>query len=256
MLGSRHDTGGFAATSAPQGFGLEDFEQAGVKVLERRFKAKETIFSPGDPDEQLYFLLKGTVRLYKLYGDYKEATTALLKDGGVFGKLSLVEGRWQDVFAEAVTDVRVAGVRKASLTEVIRRRPEFAIKLFSSFSERLRQSDEVIESLLEREVSRRLATLLLNLAERFGEEAEEDNSRGQEEVLGGGSSTVVDVRLTHQELASMVASTREAVSKVMSSFQREGFIEMKNRKIVLHPKLANTYSYGRSLRFDRLHTLV
>jgi len=41
------------------------------------------------------------------------------------------------------------------------------------------------------------------------------------------------VRLTHQELASMVASTREAVSKVMSSFQREGFIEMKNRKIVL-----------------------
>ncbi len=257
MLGSRYDTGGFAATSAPQGFGLEDFEQAGVRVLERYFKAKETIFSPGDPDEQLYFLLKGSVRLYKLYGDYKEATTALLKDGGVFGKLSLVEGRWQDVFAEAVTDVRVAGVRKASLTEVIRRRPEFAIKLFSSFSERLRQSDEVIESLLEREVSRRLATLLLNLAERFGEEAEEeDSSRGREEVLGGGSSTVVDVRLTHQELASMVASTREAVSKVMSAFQREGFIEIKNRKIVLHPKLANTYSYGRSLRFDRLQALV
>ena len=260
MLGSRHDTGGFAATSAPQGFGLEDFEQAGVRVLERRFKAKEIIFSPGDPDEQLYFLLKGSVRLYKLYGDYKEATTALLKDGGVFGKLSLVEGRWQDFFAEAVTDVRVAGVRKASLTEVIRRRPEFAIKLFSSFSERLRQSDEVIESLLEREVSRRLATLLLNLAERFGEEVEEeDSTRGQEEeeeVLGGGSSTVVDVRLTHQELASMVASTREAVSKVMSAFQREGFIEIKNRKIVLHPKLANTYSYGRSLRFDRLQALV
>jgi len=239
MLGSRHDTGGFAATSAPQGFGLEDFEQAGVRVLERHFKAKETIFSPGDPDEQLYFLLKGTVRLYKLYGDYKEATTALLKDGGVFGKLSLVEGRWQDVFAEAVTDVRVAGVRKASLTEVIRRRPEFAIKLFSSFSERLRQSDEVIESLLEREVSRRLATLLLNLAERFGEEAEEeDSSRGREEVLGGGSSMVVDVRLTHQELASMVASTREAVSKVMSAFQREGFIEIENRRIVLVNKEA------------------
>ncbi len=133
MLSSRHDTGGFAATSAPQGFGPEDFEKAGVRVLERRFKAKEIIFSPGDPDEQLYFLLKGTVRLYKLYGDYKEATTALLKDGGVFGKLSLVEGRWQDVFAEAVTDVRVVGVRKSSLAEVIRRRPEFAIKLFFLF---------------------------------------------------------------------------------------------------------------------------
>jgi hypothetical protein len=43
------------------------------------------------------------VRLYKMYGDHKEATTALLKDGGLFVRLSLAEGRWQDVFAEAVT---------------------------------------------------------------------------------------------------------------------------------------------------------
>jgi CRP-like cAMP-binding protein len=134
----RHDTGGFAATTAPQGFGIEDFERAGMRVVERRFKAKDTIFTPGDPDDQLYFLLEGTVRLYKIYGDYKEATVALLREGGVFGKLSLVEGRWQDVFAEAVTDVRVASVQKSTLTEVIKRRPEFAMKLFASFSERLR----------------------------------------------------------------------------------------------------------------------
>ena len=139
----------------------------------------------------------------KAYASYKEATLALLKDRGVFGKLSLVEGRWQDVFAEAVTDVRVARLRKSALTEVVKRCPEFAIKLFSSFSERLRQSDEVIESLLHREVSTRLATLLLNLADRFGED-------------DGAAGTALDLRLTHQELANMIASTREAVSKVMS----------------------------------------
>src|ERR671918_775940 len=216
----RHDTGGFAATAAPNGFGLDDFENAGVRVVERRFRAKDIIFTPGDPDDQLYFLLEGTVRLYKIYGDYKEATTGLLRDQGIFGKLSLVEGRWQDVFAETVTDVLVAGVQKAALTEVIKRRPEFAMKLFASFSERLRQSDEVIESLLHREVSTRLATLLLNLGERFGE-------------ANGGSGTVLAMRLTHQELANMIASTREAVSKVMSEFQRDGSIEVQNRKIVL-----------------------
>src|SRR5918997_4980110 len=140
-----HSTGGFATTSAPEGFGLEDFEEAGLRTVERRFGPKDMIFTPGDPDDQLYFVLSGAVRLYKLYGDYKEATTALLKEGGVFGRLSLVEGRWQDVFAEAVTDVRVAGVRKTTLTEVVKRRPDFAVKLFASFSERLRQSDEVIE---------------------------------------------------------------------------------------------------------------
>ncbi|MDQ3303153.1 MAG: Crp/Fnr family transcriptional regulator [Actinomycetota bacterium] len=217
-------TGSFATTTAPQGFDLDDFEDAGIRVVERRFSSRDMIFTPGDPDDQLYFLVEGTVRLYKIYGDYKEATTALLKDSGVFGKLNLVEGRWQDVFAEAVDEVRVASVQKAALTEVIRRRPDFAMKLFASFSERLRQSDEVIESLLHREVSTRLATLLLNLGERFGE----DN----------GSGTTLDMRLTHQDLANMIASTREAVSKVMSEFQRDGSIEVQNRKIVLVNKEA------------------
>src|ERR687894_1231320 len=219
-----HSTGGFATTSAPAGFDLKDFEKAGLRFVERRFAPKDTIFTPGDPDDQLYFLLSGTVRLYKIYGDYKEATTAFLKDGGIFGKLDLVEGRWQDVFAEAVTESRVAGIQKASLERVIKSDPVFALKLFSSLSERLRQSDEVIESLLHREVSTRLATLLLNLGERFCE----DN--GEEGTI------LLDVRLTHQDLANMIASTREAVSKVMSEFQREGTIEIQNRKIVLDDK--------------------
>ncbi len=218
----------FAATAAPEHLGLEDFEQVGVPAAERYFGAKDLIFAPGDPDGQLYFLLEGTVRLYKIYGEYKEATVALLKDGGVFGGLSLDEGSWQDVFAEAVTESRVAVVRKSVLSEVIMRRPELAMKLLFSFSERLRQSDDVIESLLDREVSARLATLLSNLGERFGEPY--------------GSTTVLNVRLTHQELANMIFSTREAVSKVMSEFQREGVIEVRRRRIIVTPLLAEMAS--------------
>ena len=108
------------------------------------------------------------------------------------------------MFAEAVTESRVASVQKSSLEAVIKRDPEFALRLFSSLSERLRQSDEVIESLLHREVSTRLATLLVNLGERFGD----DDQAG----------VLISVRLTHQDLANMVASTREAVSKVISEF--------------------------------------
>jgi CRP-like cAMP-binding protein len=216
----------YAETSAaaPEHLGLEDFEEAGIRVADRRFGAKDMIFTPGNPDDKLYFLLEGTVRLYKIYGEYKEATVALLKDEGVFGELSLDEGSWQNVFAEAVTEVRVVGVRKSMLVEVIKRRPEFAMKLLFSFSERLRQSEEVIESLLDREVSARLATLLLNLSDRFGET--------------NGSGTVLNVRLTHQDLANMIVSSREAVSKVMSEFQRDGLIEVRNRRISVTPQLA------------------
>jgi CRP-like cAMP-binding protein len=228
-----HDTRSFAAaTTTVEGLVPEDFEMLGIRLVERHYAAKDIIFAPGDLDDRLYFLLRGTVRLYKLYGDYKEATTALLNEGGVFGRLSLVESCLQDSFAEAVSDARVSSIQKSTLAEIIKRHPEYAVKLFASFSERLRQSDEVIESLLHREVSTRLATLLLNLSDRFGEPS--------------GVDTLLGVRLTHQDLANMIASTREAVSKVMSEFQREDFIQIQNRKIVIRPKLAKTCLAARS----------
>jgi CRP/FNR family transcriptional regulator, global nitrogen regulator len=181
------------------------------------------IFAPGDPDDQVYFLLEGTVRSYKIYGDYKEATTALLTEGDVFGELSLEERSCQNAFAEAITDARVAVVRKSVLNEVIKRSPEFALKLFSTFSRHLKQSDETIESLLDREVSARLATLLSHLGDRFGEPYD--------------SGTVLKVRLTHQDLVNMIFSTREAVSKEMSGFQRAGLIETRNHRIVVNRPL-------------------
>jgi CRP/FNR family transcriptional regulator len=208
--------------------GPEDLEDTGVKAAERVYRSKDLIFAPGDPDGQLYFLLEGTVRLYKIYGEYKEATVAMLKDRGVFGEVSLGEGSRQRCFAETVTGARVAVVRKRVLVEAIKSHPTFATKLLFSFSDRLRQSDEAIESLLSREVSARLARLLLNLGERFGET--------------NGSDTVLNLRLTHQDLANMIVSTREAVSKVMSEFQRAGLIEVRNRRICLSPQLEDVPS--------------
>jgi CRP-like cAMP-binding protein len=216
MMINYHGEAHAPATGQPH-LWVEEFARGGLRVVERRFGARETIYVPGDPDGHLHFLLEGTVRLCKIYGDYKEATTALLTEGDVFGELSLEEMPRQNTFAEAVTDARVAVVRKSVLKEAIKRRPEFALKLFSSLSERFRQSDETIGSLLNREVSARLVTLLSHLGERFGEP--------------DGSATIIKVRLTHQDLANMIFSTREAVSKEMSEFQRAGLIEMRDRRI-------------------------
>jgi CRP/FNR family transcriptional regulator len=224
----RYQAGDSAEITTSGHLDLEDLEAAGVRVAERVFRARDLIFAPGDPDGQLYFLLEGTVRLYKIYGEHKEATVALLMDRGVFGELGLDEGSRQRCFAEAVTESRVAVVRKRVLVETIKGDPALATRLLFSFSDRLRQSDEAIESLLSREVSIRLARLLLNLGERFGE--------------ASGSGTVLKLRLTHQDLANMIVSTREAVSKVMSEFQRLGLIEVRNRRICLYPRLEEARS--------------
>lgn len=225
MLGyyTRSTTNG----SQPGSFSIEDFEKAGMRVAERRYGRHDLIFAPGDPDDHFYFLVEGTVRLYKIYGHCKEATTGLLKDAGVFGRLSLDEGRGQEVFAEATTGTRVLAARKNVVVGAAERYPELAVRLFAAFAERLEQSEEVIEHLLDREVSVRLARLLSNLGDRFGEP--------------NGTGTVVEVRLTHQDLANMVASSREAVSKVMGDFQRAGLIEARKWRITISPQLSRMY---------------
>ncbi len=206
-----------APTALPEASILKEFEKSGLRIIERKFDRGEMIFTPGDPDGQLYFLRSGTVRVYKTYGDYKEATVALLKDSGIFGKLGLAEDGAQNEFAEATTQVRVAVVRKPAVAWLVKRRPDLALSLFSALSERMKQSDKLIVILLHREVSSRLAALLSSLADRFGE-------KNDREVL-------IDVRLTHMELANMIASTREAVSKAMTELQRGGLIEVRNRQI-------------------------
>lgn len=212
-----------APTAPPEASILQEFERSGLRVVERKFGRGETIFTPGEPDEQLYFLRSGTVRVYKTYGDYKEATVALLKDGGVFGKLDLTEDGSQDDFAEAFSEAQVASVRKPAVAWLVKRRPDLALSLFSAMSERMKQSDTLIVTLLHREVSSRLAALLSNLGKQFGQK--------------NGRETLIDVRLTHMELANMIASTREAVSKAMTELQKEGLIEVRSRQIfVLDPQ--------------------
>jgi CRP-like cAMP-binding protein len=209
-------------SSVPERHILEEFGRAGLRVSERSLSRGEMIFTPGEPDENLYFVLSGTIRIYKTYGDFKEATVALLKDNGIFGKLDLTESGSQDEFAEAATDARICVVRKPAVSWLVKRQPELALSLFSAFSERLRQSDELIVTLLRREVSSRLAAMLLNLGERHG--------------TRDGTEITIELRLTHMELANMIASTREAVSKAMTELQRGDVIEVRNRRIVIRDR--------------------
>ena len=158
--------------------------------------------------------------MYKPYGAYKEATMALVDKGGVFGEPSLWPGGGHRDCAEALTDCQVARVSKAVLEGQVSRDPVCALALMIAFCKWARQREQVV-ALLPRTVRSRLASLLLVLADRFGEEAR--------------PGVAIGSSLTHQRLAEMVACTREVVSKEMACLEHEGHIEIRNRgrKIVL-----------------------
>jgi CRP/FNR family transcriptional regulator, cyclic AMP receptor protein len=190
---------------------LASLEGSGVPIIERSYSPGEHPYMRGDSDEGMWFLLEGTLEVYKLYGAFSKATVRLLEGEGLFGEPSLRSaGRHRDS-AEAVSACRAAKVPKGPLLLHLSGDASHAPALLGAFAGCLEEREAATERLLDREVERRLARLLLELARRFGE--------------GDGRGTRVRTRLSHQDLSCMVACTREAVSKVVGEFREAGLIE-------------------------------
>lgn len=201
----------------PVFFDVGRLEEAGLKVVQRRYEPGETVFMVDDPADRLYLLVEGLVRVCKAYGNYHQATVELLKDCGGFGEFDLFGKGQQSASAETLTYCWVASIRKEDLRYAMKHHPWLVVDLFSMFSEKFRHSEQAIEVLLHRQIDARLLALLPVLADRFGYPAEAEPV----------------IPLSQSELAEMVASTREAVSKTLNHLRREGLIELGMRKITI-----------------------
>lgn len=204
-----------AAWEDPAGRVLASLRAAGVPVAERRLLAGEPIYREGDPDGNLYFVLSGSVGVYKRYGPrgLREATVALVEAGGVFGEPALEGGRPHRDNAEAASEeCRVATVRKGALARHVARDASCGLALLLAYWGWAQRWEAAIARLLPRGVRPRLASLLLELDARPGLEV-------------GPKGT----RLTQERLAEMVACCREAVSAEVASLRREGLLGVGER---------------------------
>jgi CRP-like cAMP-binding protein len=181
---------------------LASLEASGVPIIERCYSPGEHPYMRGDPDEGLWFLLEGTLKVYKLYGAFREATVRLLDGAGHFGEPSLRPTGSHRYSAVAISACRVAKVPKSPLQRHLTEDSSCAPALLDAFAECAEQREAVVERLLNREVDGRVACLLLELAERFGKKDEQGRA--------------LRVRLSHKDLSCMVACTREAVSQAIS----------------------------------------
>ena len=190
---------------------LASLQTSGVPLIERRYSRGEHPYMRGDPDEGLWFLLEGTMEVYKLYGAFSKATVRLLDGSGLFGEPSLRPAGRQRDSAEALSACRVAKVPKGTLLRHLSEDSSCAPALLQAFAECAEEREAAVQRLLERKVDSRLASLLLELAERFGEK--------------GGRGRGLRMRLSHHDLSCMVACTREAVSQAMGELREAGLIE-------------------------------
>ena len=193
----------------------------GIASADRVYQPGDAIYNEGEYGDALYVLISGVVKLFRPYSGSKEATLRLLKSWDIFGHLAFAGEAKQRAYAEAVTECEVTKVPKIFIERAIRREPRAALKMMTLLELRLVQYEELVRCLLPRETEVRLANLLPILARKFGE-------RGDD-----GRTVTIDLRLTHQDLAAMVASTRESVTKVLNEMRNRGIVGIEGGRITL-----------------------
>ncbi|MCI2429315.1 Crp/Fnr family transcriptional regulator [Candidatus Acetothermia bacterium] len=199
----------------------EDMRELSRYTKGRKYKRGEAIYLPGDPNTTVYFLMKGRVKLVYLDERGRKFTTAICRPGQPFGELVFSERREPYRFiAQALEDSELCLIPKDELVRFAQERPQLALRLTKWVGDQFRELQIKLEDLLFKDVPTRLARLLERLAHEEGQKT----PQGIEIAL----------KLTHQELAELIGSTRETTTLLLNQLRRAGVIGRRRGRLVIN----------------------
>ncbi len=191
------------------------------KMVIRRFEKNEIIFHEEDTNKFMYIILHGKVKAMQTTQDGKGIILATHNSGDFFGEMSLIDGKTAPATVMAMEDSLTVIISKQDFYSLVFDQKKVLEKLLQILCSRLRESWERIEMLNLNNASQRLKMLFIMLSEKYGEK---ENDK-----------MVLNIKLTHQDIAEMAGLTRETVTRVIDKWQKDGEIILKNRLISLSP---------------------
>src|SRR5512132_627857 len=166
----------------------------------------DVLFNEGEAGDSLYIVLSGKLKLGRRAADGRQNLVALFGPSDMVGELSLFDPGPRTATATAVTEVRVARLRKQALRPWLNNRPEIAEQLLRVLARRLRRTNDALADLIFTDVPGRVAKNLLQMAGRFG---------------------------TQEESAQLVGASRETVNKALADFAHRGWIRLEGKSVLI-----------------------
>ena len=185
----------------------------------QEIRRREVVYLPGDPGDAVFFVNGGRVKISKVTRDGKALTLNYCGPSELFGETCLVDGSPRQEMAEALENAMITGIERSVFEGLLQQCAAMGYHMTKLLAERRRDVENKLETLVFRDVTSKLAELLLQLAEQYGV----DDARG----------TLVALKITHQELANLIGSTRETVSLTLSQFKRKKLICTEGRKVII-----------------------
>lgn len=191
----------------------EALESIASLLIERSFPKHKTIVEEGAPGDYMYIIVEGRVKVTKLSGDGREKILELLEVGDFFGEMSLFDEAPRSASVKGLSEVRILALARNDFLRLLSRSPDLALSVIQELTRRLRQVDEQASSLSFQRVKERTTGLLVRLAK---EESGQDGRR----------RTPV---LTHQQIADMIGTSRETVTRAIKGLKADGWLEQDGK---------------------------
>jgi len=186
------------------------------------YPKRTVIFEQGDVGRLVYVVKIGRVRIARATADGKEITVAILGPGDLFGEEVVFADVVRSTFATSFDDSLLCTVRADDLFGLLSRHPLLALNVAKYLTEQRDDALSIAEEFAYLKVPERLTKLIERLVAEHGVQVPE--------------GSLIDVRLTHADIASLIGSTRETVSSLLAQFVRNGRIAMRGRQLLLlHP---------------------
>jgi CRP/FNR family transcriptional regulator len=196
----------------------DELQHAIGKMAVKSFNRNEVILYEEDANEFMYIILDGEVKVIQSTEDGKEIILALHRTGDFFGELSLIDGKTAPASVIATRRSSLAIISKNSFSYLISNQPNVLNKLLIILCSRFRESLGTIQMLNFSNALHRIKILFIMLSEKYG--IEENGLK------------VLNIKLTHQNMAEMTGMTRETVTRVLDKLQKDGEITVLKDKLI------------------------
>ncbi len=197
----------------------EQLSRLELRCRTRSFPRKSLIYLPTDPGDGVLLLASGRAKICTLTDDGKQAILAFIEPGELFGELAIFEQGEREEYAEACEASTVILIPTDEMRRLMEEHPHVSVGITKLIGLRRRRVERRLKSLLFRSNRERLVYLLLELTEQYGFRVSD--------------GVQLRIKLSHQDLANVIGSTRETVTIVLGELQAEGNLRIGRRKIVL-----------------------
>jgi CRP/FNR family transcriptional regulator/CRP/FNR family cyclic AMP-dependent transcriptional regulator len=197
----------------------EELQQLAGVVREHHYKKNVTIFHVDDSGNALFILKRGLVKITIEDQSGREIILRMLYPTDFFGEMSLLDGEPRSATVATQEPTEALIIYREQFIELIETSPKILLNMTAALSRRLRRVNELIRSLAFYDVYGKVARVLLNLASEKGRATEQ--------------GTIIDLRLTQQELAELAGMSRETMTRTLRDFQQAGCVRIESGIITI-----------------------